>query len=181
MTTFMSSALPTWPIVARQSMGTRRISPLGKLISDANPLRGPSGRAVPALRQKACTAAREHLDIVNLRRLASAHRQAIAHGGRSIGAVFHHLLADLQTVGGDDVRFSPSTADRATRALRFGSYWMELTCSRHAVFKADEVDDPVLLLVATATVTDDPPWLLRPPFFTRRSSDFSGFAPLVSS
>src|SRR6478672_4807307 len=48
ITTFIASALPTWPIVARHPAGTRRISPLGSVIWAQSASRAMSVALEPA-------------------------------------------------------------------------------------------------------------------------------------
>src|SRR5262245_44275076 len=175
---FMWSEFEIVPMLARQTTGTRRISPLGKVSWAQSPSRFVSVALHPALRQicpprpgcisTLCTVMpRGILPIgrqLPTRASASGPDDTVSPARRPSGARMY--------------AFSPSVYwMSAMRADRFGSYSIDSTLADtpSLVFRLKSIRRYIFLCPPPRNRMVTMPWLFRPPFFLRgTSSDFSG-------
>ncbi|MCY1519177.1 hypothetical protein D9M68_539220 [compost metagenome] len=101
------------------------------------------------------TLARDHFDAVNRRTHRDvADRQRVAGTDRGFDAR-HQRGAHFQTARSDDVTtFAVGVAQQSDVRRTVGVIFQTLDLRRDTVLVATEVDDTVVLLVATATMTD---------------------------
>src|SRR4051794_29351457 len=175
---FMWSALLTEPIVARHSAGRRRTSPDGSVIWAHPPSRAVNVACDPALRQicppwPGCIS---RLLIVMPSGMRFSGRQLPTRGSAS--GPLMTLSSAFSPSGARMYAFSPSSYwIRAMRAVRFGSYSMEMTVAATPSLRRLKSMRRYIRLCPPPRNRDvTTPWKLRPPFFlSGLSSDFSGF------
>ena len=163
-TMFMWSALPIAPIVARHAAGTRRISPLGRLIWAQPASRAASVALGPGRAAKRRPAARLHLDAVDAHAQRDRRqRQAVADRRRGVRPA-HQLVARLQPVGGEDVSLlAVGVVQQGDPRRAVGIVLDRVDHRRDAVLVAAEIDQAVVPLVAAAAMPGGDHALVVPP------------------
>ena len=153
-TTFMWSALPNWPIVARQLAGIRRISPLGSVICAHSPSRATNVAVDSGRSAQFAPLAGLQLYIMN------RHPGGMFLNGSALPTVggriraAHALVAVLQPFRSQD---EPLLAIRVMQegnpGPAVGIVLGRVHRGRDAIFVTAEVDQPQCSLVAAATMT----------------------------
>ena len=116
-------------MVARQAAGTRRISPLGRLIWAQSASRAAKRGPGPGRAAEHAAAAGQHLDVVHVHAQGNLRqRQAIAHGRRPPSRRFAPGRPPSAPPGpGCTASRRRRSAARRSGAVRLGSYWIEST------------------------------------------------------
>ncbi len=153
MLTLIQSRFPSCPIVARQALRTRRISPDGQ--NDDRPFAffgAESSHAAGGANQLAALAG-VHFNVMDFEAAGDVGQgHGIAQFRRRIGAV-DDGGSDLQAIGGKDVSlFAVLVLDQGDEARAIGIVFDADDFGGHAIFIALEVDEAIKAFVAAAAM-----------------------------